>query len=230
MLLEVIIQSVADARAAAEGGADRLEIVRSIRDGGLTPPLSLVRAIAAETRLPLRVMVRENAGYAMQPHELDALTRAARDFADEGVDGIVVGFERGGTPALDDLTRVLEAAPGVRATFHRAFDALLNPFRAIDALSGVPQVDQILTSGGDGTAEERCARLREYVARGGQRIAIVAGFAVDDAVLTHFVRTACVHQVHVGRAARERAEQEGPVSVSCVRRLRRICDGDVGGG
>ena len=37
LLLEVIVQSEADARAAAEGGADRLEVVRAIRDGGLTP-------------------------------------------------------------------------------------------------------------------------------------------------------------------------------------------------
>ena len=33
LLLEVIVQTEADARAAAEGGADRLEVVRAIRDG-----------------------------------------------------------------------------------------------------------------------------------------------------------------------------------------------------
>lgn len=226
MLLEVIVQSVADARAAADGGADRLEIVRSIRDGGLTPPLSLVRAIARETALPLRVMVRENAGYEMKADEAGPLRRAAREFADEGVDGIVIGFARSGEPALDDLARVLDAAPGVRATFHRAFDALLDPLRAIDALSGVPHVDQILTSGGDGRPEDRCARLRQYVARAGQRIAIVAGSGVDEAALMHFARAACVHQVHIGRAARENGEQEGPVSVARVRQLRRICSAE----
>jgi copper homeostasis protein len=63
MLLEVIVLSVDDARTATEGGADRLEVVRDIRQGGLTPPLALVRAIQRETHLPLRVMVRENAGY-----------------------------------------------------------------------------------------------------------------------------------------------------------------------
>jgi copper homeostasis protein len=39
MLLEVIVLSVEDARAAEEGGADRLEVVRDIHLGGLTPPL-----------------------------------------------------------------------------------------------------------------------------------------------------------------------------------------------
>jgi copper homeostasis protein len=224
LLLEVIVQSAADACAAAEGGADRLEIVRAIGDGGLTPPLSLVRAIAAETRLPLRVMVRENAGYALNRSELPALRQAAQAFAAEGVDGIVIGFADGGEPALDDMARVLEAAPDVRATFHRAFDALGDPFRTIDRLDAIPQIDQILTSGGDGPPAVRCKRLREYVARAGSRLAIVAGSRVDEETLALFAREGCVRQVHVGRAAREGSVQEGPVSVARVRRLRQVAD------
>ena len=70
------MQSVADARAAAQGGANRLEVVRAIRDGGLTPALSLVEAIAAETALPLRVMVRENPGFEGPPAFFCSLTRS----------------------------------------------------------------------------------------------------------------------------------------------------------
>lgn len=225
MLLEIIVQTLADARAAAEGGADRLEIVRAIHDGGLTPPVTLVRAIAAATRLPLRVMVRENAGHTMNPSELPALRRAVADFAAERVDGVVIGFARGGEPALDDLARVLDEAPGVRVTFHRAFDALSDPMRAIDELAGVPQVDQILTSGGEGDPASRCARLKEYVARAGARFNIIAGSGVDEEALTFFAREGCVREVHVGRAARVDGTQEGPVSVARVRRLRALADG-----
>ena len=223
MLLEVIVQSVADARAAAEGGADRLEVVRAIRDGGLTPPVALVDAIAAETGLPLRVMVRENAGYEMQSSELPILRRAAKAFAAARVDGIVIGFARDGHLALDDVARVLDAAPELPVTFHRAFDALSDPLAAIDALAGVPQIDQILTSGGDGPPAVRCARLREYVARAGTRLAIIAGSGVDEGALQEFARAGCVQQVHVGRAARELGQQEAPVSAARVQRLRQIC-------
>ena len=147
MLLEVIVQSVSDAREAFLGGADRLEVVRAIADGGLTPSLSLVRAIAVETSLPLRVMVRENAGYAMDFGELPALRRAAAEFAAAGVDGIVIGFARRGEPALDDVARVLHAAPRVPVTFHRAFDTLRDPLHAIDELARIAQVDRVLTTG-----------------------------------------------------------------------------------
>ena len=105
MLLEVIVQSVSDAREAARGGADRLEVVRNLEAGGLTPPHDLVRDIAAEVSLPLRVMVRENDGYATHPGERTALADAAAAFADLGVDGIVIGFARDGQPQIDARDR-----------------------------------------------------------------------------------------------------------------------------
>lgn len=224
LLLEVIVQSVSDARAAAQGGADRLEVVRAIHDGGLTPLPSLVRAIAAETALPLRVMVRENAGYAMAAGELPVLRLAAAEFAAAGVDGIVIGFARAGELSLGDLTRVLEATPGVRATFHRAFDSLRDPLSAIDRLASLPQVDRILTRGGDGPPATRCDRLREIAARAGRRFEIIAGSGVDDEALSMFARTGCVREVHVGRAARDDGDPDGPVSVARVRRLRELAD------
>lgn len=229
MLLEVIVLTVADARAAAEGGADRLEVVRAIRDGGLTPPAALVRAIAAETALPLRVMVRENAGYAMDPSELAALRHAARELAAMRGDtrdvGLVIGFANGGKLQLDDLRRVLEAAPGVPATFHRAFDSLRDPLGAIDALGDIPQLDRILTSGGDGSAEQRGERLAAYVERAGTRLTIVAGGGVTEDALATFAGARCVREVHVGRAARDGRNPEAPVSAARVRRLRALADG-----
>jgi copper homeostasis protein len=222
ILLEVIVQSVADARAALEGGADRLEIVRSIRDGGLTPTPGLVRAIAREISLPLRVMVRENNGYDTDERELATLRQAAGEFAAIGVDGIVVGFARDGMVALDELARVLDAAPAVRATFHRAFDTVSDPLHAIDELVRINAVDRLLTSGGHSTPLRRCDRLREYADRAGARIQIVAGGGVDDEMLALVGRTGCVREVHIGRAAREHNDSEAPVSASRVRHIRTL--------
>jgi copper homeostasis protein len=225
MILEVIVQSVADARAAADGGADRLEVVRAIEEGGLTPPFSLVRRIAEATALPLRVMVRDNAGYATTPTELALLRRQAGVLADAGIDGIVAGFADAGKLRLDDFARVIDAAPGVRFTFHRAFDTLDDPLGAVRALARVSAIDSILTSGGGGNARERCARLRELAARAGRRLRIIAGGGVDEEMFEEVARSGCVNEVHVGRLARDRWDQRAPVSHARVRRLRAIADG-----
>jgi copper homeostasis protein len=226
ILLEVIVQTIDDAVAAAAGGADRLEVVRAIRDGGLTPPLSLVQAIARVTTLPLRVMVRDNAGFETTPAELRDLRRAARAFAAAGADGIVIGFAREGELLRRELADVLDAAPGLRATFHRAFDTLRDPDRAIEVLATVPAVDRILTSGGDGTAAERCVRLRDYSRVAGSRLTIIAGGGVDEEAFAMFAQEACVRELHVGRAAREGNDPEGPVTAARVRRLRSLADGE----
>src|SRR5262249_5414776 len=154
------------------------------------------------TALPLRVMVRSDNGFELDPRALPELRRQARALADAGVDGLVVGFARAGTLALDDLVRTIEGC-SARVTFHRAFDTLADPLAAIDALCGIAAVDRILTSGGDGPALGRCGRLQEYAARAGSRLRIIAGGGIDEAMLTHLGRTGWTGDVHVGRAARD---------------------------
>jgi len=223
--IEVIVQSVADARAAADGGADRLEVVRSMRDGGLTPLLSVVEAIKNATSLPLRVMVRENAGFEASDAEIDVMRAAAWNFTKLGVDGLVVGFAQSGQLSLGEFAKVIEAAPGVPITFHRAFDSLTAPLEATERLSANPRIDGILTSGGEGSAAERCARLRDYVDRARSRLTIIAGGGVDRESFRLFVEDGAVDWIHVGRAARDGIDAEGPVSALSVRRLRNLADG-----
>jgi copper homeostasis protein len=45
VLLEVIATTVADARLAAQAGADRLELVTAMGEGGLTPSIGLIEAV-----------------------------------------------------------------------------------------------------------------------------------------------------------------------------------------
>jgi copper homeostasis protein len=227
MLLEVIVQSVADARAAEAGGADRLEIVREIDRDGLTPPLDLVRAIAAETRLPLRVMVRESDGFGVaSARELMALQHTIAALALLDVDGAVLGFARGDEVDLEATRSVLAAAPELRVTFHRAFDAIRDQMSALRTLRDLPQIDRILSCGGVGPWEARCARFADLAAAAGNHLTIIAGGNVDATGLRALASSACAREAHVGRAAREPQTRSAPVSAARVRQLRAIADAD----
>ena len=57
-LLEVCVDSLASARAAKQGGADRLEFCSALAVGGLTPYADLLRQIKAELDLPVRCLMR----------------------------------------------------------------------------------------------------------------------------------------------------------------------------
>ncbi len=58
VLLEVIATTVADARLAARAGADRLELITAMGEGGLTPSLGLIEAVVAAVDIPVNVIVR----------------------------------------------------------------------------------------------------------------------------------------------------------------------------
>jgi copper homeostasis protein len=173
-------------------------------------------------------MLRENSGFETTADELHAMRAAAVQLAGMRIDGVVAGFATGGELRLDELLVLIDAAPRLPVTFHRAFDSLANPLDAIDILSGIPQIDGILTSGGEGPAEARCAALREYVARAAPAVAIIAGGGVDLEAFRLFVQDRSVTHIHVGRAARDGQNPEGPVSAASVRRLRDLADSPVG--
>lgn len=223
LLLEVIVQSVADAREAEAGGADRLEVVRAIDRGGLTPDLAVVDAIARATPLPLRVMVRDSAGFTIESAaERASLLRAIASFAALGVDGVVLGFARRHALDLDATAEILAAAPSVAVTFHRAFETAANPFAALDALKTLPQVDRVLTNSGAGAWTTRCERLRHYATHAAPSMTIIAGGSVEADALRLLAASGCVTEAHVGRAAREPQLAAAPVSARRVRLLRTI--------
>jgi copper homeostasis protein len=225
MLLEVIVQTVADARAAEAGGANRLEVVREIDRDGLSPSLDLVRAIASETSLPLRVMVRESDGFLVSgARELATLQRTIAAFATVPVDGAVVGFAKRDELDLDTTRAVIAAAPSLHVTFHRAFDVEREPAIAIDKLQALPRVDRVLTGGGNGNWADRCRRLEHYAAHAGNRLKILVGGGVDDDALRTIASNGAIREVHVGRAARDPRVRSAPVSPDRVRQLREIAD------
>ena len=91
-LLEVIVSSVEDALEAERGGAGRLEIVRNLELGGLTPSFETVQEICQRVALPVRVMLRCSESHIPGPDEVEVLTRQAEELPALGVDGLVLGF------------------------------------------------------------------------------------------------------------------------------------------
>jgi copper homeostasis protein len=227
-VLEVIVTSLDDAIEAEAGGATRLELVRALDRGGLTPPLSLVGDVVAAVRIPVRVMVREREGYGISgPEELEQLCRAAREFYALDIDGLVLGFVRGRSADLETTMEVLATAPGVPATFHHAFDDLADPIEALAALKTCGRIDHVLTRGGEGTVEARAAWLRTVARAAWPEISVMVGGGVGASVIRVLRREASVGAFHVGRAARVPASAAGCVSAAKVRALRELLETEI---
>lgn len=219
-LLEVIACSVADAIEAERGGANRLEIVRDLSRGGLTPSWKLVEEIKQAVDLPLRVMLRESTGFEVSGEdEIDRLCVAAERFASLEVDGFVLGFLKDGEVDVEITRRVLAVAPNVRATFHHAFEDAQNKLRALREIKRLTHIDRVLSSGGTDELKLRVQRLDEYEKAAAPELTIIAGGGIDGDAIPMIVRETKIREFHVGRAARAKFQVEGDVQSSLVSRL-----------
>jgi len=219
MLLEVIACSVKDAIEAERGGAGRLELVRELRRGGLTPSHAFVQEVREIVAIPIRVMLREADGYEVGGVDAsERLATLAVGFAALGVDGLVLGFLRSGHIDVAAMDAVLAAAGPLRATFHHAFDELPDPIAALRELGRWPRIDRVLTAGGPGDWKRKAIRLDRYRAVAAPGVTVLAGGGIDAEALK-ILSMSSVVEAHVGRAARVPPTADGVVSSRKVAEL-----------
>ena len=218
MLLEVIVCSVRDALEAERGGAGRLELVRDLHRGGMTPTIDLAEDVLSAVTIPVRMMIREADGYdAGDTRQIDQLANLAHRIASLGARGLVCGFTRNNRIDVSAMDAIVAASGSSKITFHRAFDDLPDPAAALRELERWPTVDRVLTSGGQGDWKGKGERMREW-AGVTSSIGILPGGGIDLAAL-RVLSMAGLSEAHVGRAARDPATVEAAVSSSRVAEL-----------
>lgn len=222
-ILEVIVTNADEAIAAEAGGADRLELVRDLPSGGLSPELGMVRNVLDAVGIPVRTMVREAASMnAGSDTEMELLQARAVGIARFPVDGLVAGFIHGGEIDLNAMRRLIEPLPNIRVTFHRAFDEVANPLRAIEHLKSIAHVDRILTSGGADAWSCRKRRLLEWQRAASPEITILVAAGLNPYVLEDLDRERLPFEFHVGRAARKGHQVSNPIDPRQVASLKSL--------
>ena len=150
-LLEICVDSLASARSAIAGGADRLELCSALSIGGLTPYAQLLRQIRAESNIKIRCLMRPRAGdFLYTPEEIQMMADQIRQLKTLGADGFVIGCL---TPEGDldaaAMAPLIESADGAGLTLHRCIDVSRDPIQTyLDA--GKLGIDTVLTSGAAG--------------------------------------------------------------------------------
>ncbi|MFF2039478.1 copper homeostasis protein CutC [Kitasatospora sp. NPDC058170] len=245
-MLEVIALDALDARAAALGGADRIELVQDMARWGLTPSAEAVREVCAAVDLPVRVMLREAAGFAAG--DVDLLRSRARALLRAGAEEFVLGFlTPDGAVDLPAVEAVLEVLDGRPWTFHKAIDFTADRTAAWDALAGLPGLDSVLSSGGPQGVEEGLATLLAEHRRLGDRPGPHDGRRADDrpgaddrprAPAPRLIaggtlrephvaplRAGGLDAFHVGTRARPQGSWDRPVDQAAVRHWRELLAG-----
>ena len=179
-VLEICVDSLASARAAIAGGADRLELCSALLAGGLTPYEVLLRQIREESDIPIRCLMRHRAGDFLYPQEeRELLRRQILQLKGAGADGFVIGcLTPEGDLDMDAMKPLVEACGDKGITLHRCIDVSRDPVQTyLDAKA--LGIDTVLTSGAASNCKlgrsiiEKLISLRDEI--GGPEVLIGAG-------------------------------------------------------
>ena len=199
-LLEVCVDSLASARAAIRGGADRLELCGALALGGLTPYAELLRQIREESDITIRCLMRPRAGdFLYTPEEIQLMIRQIHTLKAAGSNGFVIGcLTPDGQLDADALSPLIDAADGTGLTLHRCIDVSRDPLETY-VKAGRLGIDTVLTSG----CAASCMAGMKTISRlleqkdifGGPEILIGAGVkaSVISSIVTQYPQAAAFH-------------------------------------
>jgi copper homeostasis protein len=197
VLIEAAVESLDDALAAVEGGADRLELCADLDSGGTTPGRSLIASVLAHVHVPVMGMVRDRPGdFVYTRDELDRMRRDVALALVLGASGVVVGALTP-TGRIDEaaMRGLRSAAYGLPVTFHRAIDETRDVLASIDSLRALG-VSRLLSSGGRPVALDGSVTLAAMIERAGDALTVVAGGGVRATNVVELVRRTGVREVH----------------------------------
>jgi len=204
MIIEVIADSVNDARMAQVAGASRIELISGALEGGITPSYGLIKAVCS-LNIPVNVMIRPHSrSFCYTPEELEIMINDIEVCKKSGAAGVVFGVLTEQND-IDEkvLGQLIEAAEGLDITFHRAFDEVTDQIKALRILQTYPEISRVLTSGGEEAAITATTRLQQLIKESeDSHLKIMAGSGLTADNIAQLLAQASVNEIHIGSGAR----------------------------
>lgn len=164
--VEIIVMNQEDAKMAEAYGADRLELVSAMSEGGLTPSYGTIKTVVQSVNIPVMVMLRPHSfSFVYEKAEWAAIKENIKINRELGTAGIVFGaLTKEKRLDKEIIAMVLKEAKGLSVTFHRAIDEAADPLGIYQSLLESPfPVNRILTSGGKPTVSEGIETIKRMI-------------------------------------------------------------------
>lgn len=218
-MLEIIASTVEEAVAAEQAGADRIELVSALSEGGLTPSYGLIRQVVSTVEIPVHVLVRPHSkSFVYSKSDEETIITDIDLIRELGAAGIVVGsLTADGRVDEGFLGRIIKHKGELSLTFHRAIDSSRDILEAAEVLADFPEVDRILTSGGQATALEGKETIVRLIADYPDLI-ILPGSGITLENAEALLEATKASELHVGSAVL----QDGAIQKERVEALTRL--------
>ncbi|KAM7361308.1 copper homeostasis protein cutC homolog [Cochliomyia hominivorax] len=204
--LEVCVDSIASAIAAAEGGAGRIELCSALSEGGLTPTVGVLKALKdLPLTIPIYCMLRPRRGhdFVYTDLEMSAILHDMELLQAEGADGFVFGSLTVNREInIEQCQQVVEKAQGLPVTFHRAFD-VTDPAKMHENVKLIIDMGfkRLLSSGFRQTAQGGLDFLSQLIAKHHKDITIIPGAGINVSNLEEILTATKCAEFHASAKA-----------------------------
>jgi copper homeostasis protein len=178
-ILEIAVFNIDSALAAAQAGADRLELCENPQDGGTTPSYGFMKTVRELVTIPIVPIIRPHGGDFLYSESAYRVMQKDIALAKElGFEGIVLGLlNPDGSIDADRTAKLVELAYPMDVTFHRAFDRCNQPLEALETIIQTG-CSRILSSGQQPNAFDAKELIQQLVQQASDRIIIMPGSGV----------------------------------------------------
>lgn len=179
MLLEIAVFDIGAAIVAAKAGAHRLELCANPAEGGITPSYGTLVAVREKIDIPVFPIIRPRGGdFLYSEEEFEVMCKDVLLCKQLGFEGVVLGLlSADGTINMNRTAELVDVAYPLEVTFHRAFDRVVDPFKALEAIINCG-CQRILTSGLVPTAWDGKQLIKALITAADNRIEIMPGSGV----------------------------------------------------
>lgn len=180
MKLEICANSYQSAKNAQEAGAHRIELCQELSVGGVTPSFGLLKQVIKHLKIPVFVLIRPRGGnFVYSDAEFEIMKTDIQLCKDEGCAGVVSGILNADkTIDLKRTKELIELSKPLQFTFHRAFDEVVNPKKALEQLIYLG-AERVLTSGQKASAIEGLEVLIDLNKQSKGRIVVLVGSGIS---------------------------------------------------
>lgn len=197
LYLESCCTSLEEVKKACENGASRIELCERIDLGGITPSRQLLSDSLSVSAIPINVMIRPRGGnFVYTEEEILQMIEDIRSYKETGINGFVFGCL---TPEnevdISAMKRLMAEVGGKPVTFHRAFDQVANPEKALEDIISLG-CTHLLTSGNMEDAYVGRFNIARLVEQASGRITIIAGKGIRPQNLKQIAIDSKAPQLH----------------------------------
>lgn len=226
MNIEVITLNKEDTMQAEQLGADRVELVSAMEEGGLTPSYGTIKNVLRNTSIPAQIMVRPHSfSFVYDEKDWETIKEDISAIINLGGNRIVFGaITEDGNIDERLLTKVINHAPELDITFHRAFDYVTSQIDAYKILTKYKSnIKRILTSGKEDKAPNAIPQLQKLVALSkelnGPTILVGSGVTPENINLLHEKIKAS--EYHIGSGVRIRGDFSQGLSEEKMKQIKK---------